>query len=33
LHDLKDLKSYKIIQYLDAYIDPKDLTRRKIELS
>jgi len=33
LHDLKDLKSYKIIQYLDTYIDPKDLTRRKIELS
>ena len=33
LHDLQELKSYKVIQYLDTYIDPEDLTRKKIELS
>ena len=33
LHDLKELKSYKVIQYLGTYIDPQDLTRKKIELS
>jgi len=33
LHDLQELKSYKVIQYLDTYIDPEDLTRKKIKLS
>jgi hypothetical protein len=33
LHDLQELKSYTIVKYLDFYIDPKDLTRKKIELS
>ena len=33
LHDLQELKSYKIVKYLNTYIDPKDLTRKKIELS
>ena len=33
LHDLQELKSYKVIEYLGTYIDPEDLTRKKIELS
>ena len=33
LHDLQELNSYKVVKYSDIYIDPKDLTRRKIELS
>jgi len=33
LHDLQELESYKIIKYLNTYIDPQDLTRRKIKLS